>query len=636
MGNCIGVETNSTSLSSFQWRNDSISNNSWGLPGAPDFECCLFVWKSDERAKQFEALNFGVDVRFLTENDCFVVLVLLSTRLIDLENQILPGDVVGNDSHLFRLLESLSESVNTGDFICPPLMSHLASRVVHESKVLSRVFVWNGKSAPAIKRALTIARGLELRRTLDDKPDYIARVYRSPNKFISLKFALTRTRARDTQSATATEATYMSETNGYATVWADHPMVRVCCGRSSISVGSKVSPLSVMRPSHTVSRIHSTPSQIANIPQTNTSNVQQHPEFREEYQVPSRPSHVIEHNISEIPNNAESLDRVSRAQETVTTVKPAEPFSSESNVLATNSLTNYAELQQKKQFIQTEMIGGPQSANVSQSRELSPQSNDDVFLNQGVVKTSSQSLNVSPGAESRTHNITTVPSIQKRTSPKDAAMSRESSELSSSESSESTDIMAEYLSPAQLGSLQAVPILSLSTSEAKMDVPDSYESSKPLSQENPPLSTPIPRLALSKSEIKENDSESVPKLAISTPSTQTNTVTALKPLQPLALPLHTANNLSPFPSNEIQSTDLELSADEHTSLELEPSELQMKAAKLEKFSGICSEILDFLFVGGDRVARDRTLLRSKGITSIVNCARDICDNYFPDDFLYLG
>eukprot|EP01083_Nonionella_stella_P207967 755026_1 len=82
--------------------------------------------------------------------------------------------------------------------------------------------------------------------------------------------------------------------------------------------------------------------------------------------------------------------------------------------------------------------------------------------------------------------------------------------------------------------------------------------------------------------------------------------------------------------------DLELSADEHTSLELEPSELQMKAAKLEKFSGICSEILDFLFVGGDRVARDRTLLRSKGITSIVNCARDICDNYFPDDFLYLG
>lgn len=42
----------------------------------------------------------------------------------------------------------------------------------------------------------------------------------------------------------------------------------------------------------------------------------------------------------------------------------------------------------------------------------------------------------------------------------------------------------------------------------------------------------------------------------------------------------------------------------------------------------CSQIFDYLFVGGVEVARCRKTLEDNGITRIVNCSASIIDNYF--------
>jgi len=58
--------------------------------------------------------------------------------------------------------------------------------------------------------------------------------------------------------------------------------------------------------------------------------------------------------------------------------------------------------------------------------------------------------------------------------------------------------------------------------------------------------------------------------------------------------------------------------------------------KLEMFSTAISELYPGLFVAGDIIARDKALLKSKGVTHIVNCAGNVCGNYHPEDFHYLS
>jgi hypothetical protein len=41
-----------------------------------------------------------------------------------------------------------------------------------------------------------------------------------------------------------------------------------------------------------------------------------------------------------------------------------------------------------------------------------------------------------------------------------------------------------------------------------------------------------------------------------------------------------------------------------------------------------------LFLGSDAVARNLKLLKSSGVTHVVNCAAHICSNYFEDEFTY--
>ena len=58
--------------------------------------------------------------------------------------------------------------------------------------------------------------------------------------------------------------------------------------------------------------------------------------------------------------------------------------------------------------------------------------------------------------------------------------------------------------------------------------------------------------------------------------------------------------------------------------------------KLEMFANAMSELYPGLYVAGDIIARDKALLKAKGITHVVNCAGNVCGNYHPEEFRYLS
>jgi|JI6StandDraft_1071083.scaffolds.fasta_scaffold13545_2 protein-tyrosine phosphatase len=51
---------------------------------------------------------------------------------------------------------------------------------------------------------------------------------------------------------------------------------------------------------------------------------------------------------------------------------------------------------------------------------------------------------------------------------------------------------------------------------------------------------------------------------------------------------------------------------------------------MEYFENECTEILEGLYVSGEKVAKDYEALKKHGITHIVNCAADYCENWFED------
>lgn len=60
-----------------------------------------------------------------------------------------------------------------------------------------------------------------------------------------------------------------------------------------------------------------------------------------------------------------------------------------------------------------------------------------------------------------------------------------------------------------------------------------------------------------------------------------------------------------------------------------------KEMKLKYYSEVLSELDPSLYVGSDLVARDLNKLKEYGITHVINCAANVCLNYFPSDFTYL-
>jgi len=72
--------------------------------------------------------------------------------------------------------------------------------------------------------------------------------------------------------------------------------------------------------------------------------------------------------------------------------------------------------------------------------------------------------------------------------------------------------------------------------------------------------------------------------------------------------------------------------DTDISSEMVPPE--SKARKIARYDKICSKITDNLYIGSDTIARDVETLKRCGVTHILNCAGVICENYFPDEFVY--
>ncbi|CAI5472098.1 unnamed protein product [Closterium sp. Yama58-4] len=66
----------------------------------------------------------------------------------------------------------------------------------------------------------------------------------------------------------------------------------------------------------------------------------------------------------------------------------------------------------------------------------------------------------------------------------------------------------------------------------------------------------------------------------------------------------------------------------------EAMQLRDRKEKFVFFEKQCSRVLPHVYVGSDAVARDRGILRSAGITHVVNCVGFVCPEYFPHDITY--
>lgn len=67
-----------------------------------------------------------------------------------------------------------------------------------------------------------------------------------------------------------------------------------------------------------------------------------------------------------------------------------------------------------------------------------------------------------------------------------------------------------------------------------------------------------------------------------------------------------------------------------------PSETEARRARLKMYALDCTPSFDHMYLGGHMVAQSREILRAHGITHIVNCVRFEHNNYFQDEFKYLG
>eukprot|EP00898_Chlorokybus_atmophyticus_P007167 jgi/Chlat1/7451/Chrsp6S07459 len=69
-------------------------------------------------------------------------------------------------------------------------------------------------------------------------------------------------------------------------------------------------------------------------------------------------------------------------------------------------------------------------------------------------------------------------------------------------------------------------------------------------------------------------------------------------------------------------------------VEQEPSEAELRREKLAYFDKQCSKVNEYIYLGSDTVARNRDILRSYGITHVLNCAGHVCPDYFPNELRY--
>eukprot|EP00742_Colponemidia_sp_Colp-10_P001604 GILJ01001723.1.p1 GENE.GILJ01001723.1~~GILJ01001723.1.p1 ORF type:complete len:480 (-),score=54.69 GILJ01001723.1:987-2426(-) len=143
-------------------------------------------------------------------------------------------------------------------------------------------------------------------------------------------------------------------------------------------------------------------------------------------------------------------------------------------------------------------------------------------------------------------------------------------------------------------------------------------------KQNVGFSLPISKLALKtdKDTDKENDRKRVPdveKLSLNLAPRTNN---------PSKIPKLTLSNV-PTPPLMINRR-FEPSMEQDYDIR----DTTRKEMKVEYFRSIMSQISENLFIGSDEIAKNREILLQHKITHVVNCAGNVCENYWPNDFTY--
>jgi hypothetical protein len=157
-------------------------------------------------------------------------------------------------------------------------------------------------------------------------------------------------------------------------------------------------------------------------------------------------------------------------------------------------------------------------------------------------------------------------------------------------------------------------------------------------ESNGNLIAPLP--SQSPSDSPRDDSITTPRL--STPSRSSNlSKTAPSPDE---TSMHNNNNIDP--NNKIISPDItqhtKVSNKVSTILPVNSSmgseqfnfqltEGQSRRGLMADNEYECSEITNFLYVGGSKIAGSWEILKEKGITRVVNCSSNVVDNHFVDN-----
>ncbi|KAL1828703.1 hypothetical protein DCAR_0207954 [Daucus carota subsp. sativus] len=136
-----------------------------------------------------------------------------------------------------------------------------------------------------------------------------------------------------------------------------------------------------------------------------------------------------------------------------------------------------------------------------------------------------------------------------------------------------------------------------------------------------------------------------PTRSISRPRFNSKARALLPPLQPLSIsrgfgeewPKAGSDDLGvwPYPSTpgvRIESVKLPGS---NLGLEKSPGGFESEKGKLAFFENVCSKITEHIYLGSDKLAKNREVLKQNGITHVLNCVGLVCPEYFKGDLKYM-
>ena len=84
-------------------------------------------------------------------------------------------------------------------------------------------------------------------------------------------------------------------------------------------------------------------------------------------------------------------------------------------------------------------------------------------------------------------------------------------------------------------------------------------------------------------------------------------------------------------STDVAAADIGGSHKSNSDFNFLLTEGQSRRGLITGCDNVCSEIFDYLFVGGSEVAKSREMLEENRITRIINCSASVVPNYFIRD-----